>query len=119
MPMGSRIPSWLSMMYLRQHVQDLLVGGDGHRLGRIDHPLDVALHHLLVLDGDDAVRIEAAHVAAGDAAYTEWISQPAISSAFHRALIDCTVDSMFTTTPFFNPREGWLPMPMISGRRRT
>src|SRR5450631_528745 len=28
--------------------------------------------------------------------------------------MDCTVDSMFTTTPFFNPREGWLPMPMIS-----
>src|ERR1700678_1278577 len=28
--------------------------------------------------------------------------------------IDCTVDSMLTTTPFFKPREGWLPMPMIS-----
>ena len=28
--------------------------------------------------------------------------------------IDCTVDSMLTTTPFFRPREGWLPMPMIS-----
>src|SRR5271165_185177 len=28
--------------------------------------------------------------------------------------IDCTVDSMLTTTPFFSPREGWLPMPMIS-----
>ena len=48
-------------------------------------------------------------------AYTEWISQPAISSASSTARwIDCTVDSMFTTTPFFNPREGWLPMPMIS-----
>src|SRR5271168_5262031 len=28
--------------------------------------------------------------------------------------MDCTVDSMLTTTPFFRPREGWLPMPMIS-----
>src|SRR5579859_595332 len=28
--------------------------------------------------------------------------------------MDCTVDSMLTTTPFFKPREGWLPMPMIS-----
>ena len=54
-------------VFLRQHVQDLLIGGDGDRLGRIDHALDIALHHLLVLDGDDAVRIEAAHVAAGDA----------------------------------------------------
>src|SRR6266403_1082956 len=26
----------------------------------------------------------------------------------------CTVDSMLTTTPFFRPRDGWLPMPMIS-----
>src|SRR5271168_16208 len=28
--------------------------------------------------------------------------------------MDCTVDSILTTTPFFRPREGWLPMPMIS-----
>ncbi len=54
-------------VFLRQDVQDLLVGRDRDRLGRIDHALDIALHHLLVLDGDDAVRIEAAHVAAGDA----------------------------------------------------
>src|SRR5882724_10858214 len=54
-------------VFLRQHVQDLLIGGDGDRLGRIDHALDIALHHLFVLDGDDAVRIEAAHVTAGDA----------------------------------------------------
>ena len=40
-------------------------------------------------------------------AYTEWISQPAISSASSTARwIDCTVDSMLTTTPFFSPREG-------------
>src|SRR2546423_6465578 len=31
--------------------------------------------------------------------------------------MDCTVDSMLTTTPFFKPREGWLPMPMISSAR--
>src|SRR5260370_35769752 len=28
--------------------------------------------------------------------------------------MDCTVDSMLTTTPFFRPRDGWLPIPMIS-----
>src|ERR1700722_8301202 len=28
--------------------------------------------------------------------------------------MDCTVDSMLTTTPFLRPRDGWLPMPMIS-----
>ena len=48
-------------------------------------------------------------------AYTEWISQPAMSSASSTARwIDCTVDSMLTTTPFFRPREGCEPRPMTS-----
>src|SRR5579863_1120307 len=48
-------------------------------------------------------------------ANTEWISQPAISSASSTARwIDCTVDSMLTTTPFFRPREGCDPMPSTS-----
>ena len=53
--------------FLRQYVQDLLVRGDGHRLGRIDHVLDVAVGDFLVAHADDAVRVEAAHMAAGDA----------------------------------------------------
>src|ERR1700746_3458279 len=28
--------------------------------------------------------------------------------------IDCTVDSILTTTPFFSPREGWEPSPSSS-----
>src|SRR6188508_1677450 len=48
-------------------------------------------------------------------AYTEWISQPAISSASSTARwIDCTVDSMLTTTPFLSPRDGCEPMPSTS-----
>ena len=31
-------------VFLRQHVQDLLIGRNRDRLGRIDHALDVALH---------------------------------------------------------------------------
>src|SRR5678810_277267 len=47
--------------------------------------------------------------------YTEWISQPAISSASSTARwMDWTVDSMFTTTPFFSPRDGCVPMPTTS-----
>ena len=47
--------------------------------------------------------------------YTLLISQPAISSASSTARwMEATVDSMFTTTPFFSPRDGWLPMPMTS-----
>ena len=50
-------------------------------------------------------------------AYTEWISQPAMSSASSTARwIDCTVDSMLTTTPFFRPREGCEPRPITSMR---
>src|SRR5580658_6136884 len=48
-------------------------------------------------------------------ANTEWISQPAMSSASSTARwIDCTVDSMLTTTPFFRPREGCEPNPNSS-----
>src|SRR5579871_6388758 len=48
-------------------------------------------------------------------ANTEWISQPAMSSASSTARwIDCTVDSMLTTTPFFSPREGCEPIPRSS-----
>src|SRR5580692_6957885 len=48
-------------------------------------------------------------------AYTEWISHPAMSSASSTARwIDCTVDSMLTTTPFLSPREGCEPRPSSS-----
>src|SRR5512139_2778846 len=48
-------------------------------------------------------------------ANTEWIWQPAISSASSTARwIDCTVESMLTTTPRFSPREGWEPTPTTS-----
>src|ERR1700691_3345956 len=48
-------------------------------------------------------------------AYTEWISQPAMSSASSTARwMDCTVDSMLTTTPFLSPRDGCEPKPSTS-----
>ena len=48
-------------------------------------------------------------------ANTECISQPAINSASSIALcMECTVDSILTTTPFFSPRERLEPIPIIS-----
>src|ERR1700733_5836593 len=48
-------------------------------------------------------------------AQTAFISQSAIRWASSTARwIDCTVDSIFTTTPFFSPRDGWLPRPITS-----
>ena len=45
------------------------------------------------------------------------ISQPAMSSASSIARwIDCTVDSMLTTTPRFRPRDGFEPRPITSSR---
>ena len=53
--------------FLRQHVQDLLVRRDGDGLGRVHHVLHVDVAHFAIADRDHAVRIQAAHVAAGDA----------------------------------------------------
>src|SRR5690348_2126823 len=48
-------------------------------------------------------------------AYTERMSQPAINSASSTARwIECTVDSMSTTAPFFMPRETCEPSPITS-----
>src|SRR5512133_2867378 len=48
-------------------------------------------------------------------AKTEWIWQPAISSASSTARwSDCTGESMFTTTPRFNPRDACEPTPTTS-----
>ena len=42
------------------------------------------------------------------------ISHPAISSASSTAFfMEVTVDSMFTTTPFLSPFDGWVPIPMM------
>src|SRR5688572_10474692 len=37
-----------------------------------------------------------------------------LSASSTACLIDATVESMLTITPFFRPREGWVPTPMIS-----
>ena len=51
---------------LWQHVQHLAVHRDRDGLGRIDHARDVRVADFLVLDRDDAVRVQPAHVRAGD-----------------------------------------------------
>ena len=53
--------------FLRQDVQDLLVGRNRHGARRIDHAIDVIGRHFLVADRDDAVRVETAHMTAGNA----------------------------------------------------
>jgi hypothetical protein len=52
---------------LRDDVQDLLVGRDGNGARGVDDALDVAGRDLALANRDDAVRVQAAHVAAGDA----------------------------------------------------
>ncbi|EKD50630.1 MAG: hypothetical protein ACD_62C00475G0004 [uncultured bacterium] len=49
------------------------------------------------------------------AAYTDRISQPAMSSASSIAFfMESMVASMLTMTPLRKPREGWEPIPMTS-----
>ena len=52
---------------LRQDVQDLLIRRDGHGAGGIDDAVHVQLGHFVVANGDNAVGIEAADMATGDA----------------------------------------------------
>ena len=49
---------------LGKNVEDLLVGRDGHGLGRIDDPVHVLLKHLPVAHRHDPVRVDATNVAA-------------------------------------------------------
>ena len=51
---------------LRFQVKPLLVRRDGHRARRLDDMLAVGLGHFLVADRHDAVRVQAADMAAGD-----------------------------------------------------
>ena len=68
MPMGSRMPSWPSMMNsCGSTCRMLLVGGNRHGLGRVDHVLHVHIADLAIADRHHAVRVQAAHMAAGDA----------------------------------------------------
>ena len=53
--------------FLRQHVDDALIGRDRDGARRVDDALDVAGADLFVANRDDAVRVQAADVAAGDA----------------------------------------------------
>jgi hypothetical protein len=53
--------------FLRHRVQQLLVGRDVDRFGRLDHARHVGRRHFLVLDGHHAAGIEAADMAARDA----------------------------------------------------
>jgi hypothetical protein len=52
---------------LRQDMQDFLVRRYRYRSCRIDHAIHVARTDFRVTNRDDAVRVETAHMAAGDA----------------------------------------------------
>ena len=54
-------------VFLRQNVQHFLVGGNRHCLGGIDDALYVGAGDFAVADGDDAVGVHAADVAACNA----------------------------------------------------
>ncbi len=51
--------------FLRQDVQDFLIRRYGDSPGCVDYPIDIATAHFLVPDRDDAMRVEAAYMAAG------------------------------------------------------
>ena len=99
----------------RDRVQDPLVGRDRHRLGGLQHAVEVAVGDLAVADRGDACELRHCTWLPLIEAYTLRTSQPAISSASSTARwIDCTVESMSTTTPRRRPRDSCEPMPITS-----
>ena len=74
-------------VFLGQDMQNLLVRRNRHRLGRVDHPLQIQAIHFPVLDRHDAVGIEAADVTAGNT-HVDRVNLAARHqlSLFHRTL---------------------------------
>ena len=54
-------------VFLRHHMQDLLIGRDRHRARRFDHRIDIARSDFAVADRDHADRVQGPDMAAGDA----------------------------------------------------
>src|SRR5690554_1800770 len=52
--------------FLRQDMQDFLIGRDRYRLSGIDNPVNIGLSDFTIPDGHDTVGVETLDVAAGD-----------------------------------------------------
>lgn len=50
--------------FLRQNVQNFLIGRNGDRLGRVYHSIDIRLGHFPVANGDNTVGVEAFNMTA-------------------------------------------------------
>ena len=53
-------------VFLREDVQNLLIRRNSYRSGGVDHPVHILLLHFVLAYGDDSVRIQALHMAAGN-----------------------------------------------------
>src|SRR5688572_4275540 len=118
MPIGSRMPSWLSIRnscgrMCRIFWSAGIATARAASMTRSTSSDVTSLLRIATMPCELRLRTWLPAIPA----YTEWISQPAISSASSTARwIDCTVDSMLTTTPRFRPREGCDPRPTTSMR---
>src|SRR5512140_2741516 len=116
MPIGSRMPSCESMMnscgrMCRIFWSAGIATARAASITRSTSPAVTSLSRIATMPCELRLRTWLPAMPAK----TEWISQPAISSASSTARwIDCTVESMFTTTPFLRPREGCEPTPTTS-----
>src|SRR5690606_20843084 len=76
---------------LGQHVQDLLIGWNRHRLGGIQYPVQIRLHHFTVTDCHNAVGVHAAHMAAGDS----HIHRVDLAASHQLRLFDRPLDGLY------------------------
>src|SRR5690606_33820515 len=116
MPRGSRTPSWLSMTYSWGRVCSTrwsagMATAWAASSTRSRSALLTSRSRMATMPWEFRLRMWLP----ARPTKAEWIRQPAISWASSTARwIDCTVDSILTTTPFFNPRDGCVPIPTIS-----
>src|SRR5690606_34239434 len=116
MPIGSLTPSWLSMMNSWGSTWRISwsAGMATARAASITRSMSccsTSRSRMATMPWEFMLRMWLPAIPA----YTEWMWQPAISSASSMARwMAWTVDSMFTTTPFFMPEEACMPVPTIS-----
>ena len=118
MPSGSLTPSWSSTMKVwgKTWMTSRSCGRLRARAASSARSISVWLTSRCLPDTATTPRLFTPRIwPPATPAITEAISTPAISSASPTArLMDSTVESILTTTPFRRPREGFVPTPTIS-----
>ena len=71
-------------------MKNLLVGGNGNRLGRVNNALDIGALYLAVFDRHDAMRVHRSNVAACDS----YVNGMDLAACHKLRFFDCSLDGI-------------------------